>query len=261
MINNRYQQGAAFIVVMFVLLLVTIIGALAIKQSLTGLNIATNSQIQALLQQNSDAAFFAIERDNRDSTLLQKNLSSLGMLGLVKSDQFLNKEVVFCYRPKTASTMFSLSRTSIIYWEEKEEGGKKEIVIKNRELGSEGFCKHSSNFFTSSRDTVITQIAVKKASLDTDVPFKFFPLGTDTTTVQLDQVQPVRIIITSVLPGAATKSWTKDKVNECFENNMNEKIPGYSDENTVAKCLGDLGMPYSQQVMDYAVISYAKQGS
>src|SRR5690606_13598497 len=117
MINNRYQQGAAFIVVMFVLLLVTIIGALAIKQSLTGLNIATNSHIQAVLQQNSDAAFFAIERDNRDSTLLQKNLSSLGMLGLVKSDQFLNKEVVFCYRPKSASTMFSLSRTSIIYWE------------------------------------------------------------------------------------------------------------------------------------------------
>jgi len=104
----KYQNGAAFIVVMFVLLLVTIIGALAIKQSLTGLSIATNSQIQVLLQQNSDAAFFAIERDNKDNTILQRNLSSLGMLGLVKSDQFLNKEVVFCYRPKTASTMFSL---------------------------------------------------------------------------------------------------------------------------------------------------------
>lgn len=260
MMKYKYQNGAAFIVVMFVLLLVTIIGAVAIKQSLTGLNIATNSQIQVLLQQNSDAAFFAIERDNKDNTILQRNLSSLGMLGLVKSDQFLNKEVVFCYRPKTASTMFSLSRTSIIFWEEKEVDGKKEIVIKNRELGSEGFCKHSSNFFTSKRDAVITQIAVKKASLNTDVPFKFYPIGVDTTTVQLDQVQPVRIIITSVLPGAATQAWDVDKVNACFENNMNEKIPGYSDNNTVTKCFSDLGIPYSQQVMDYAVVSYAKQG-
>ena len=73
---------------------------------------------------------FAIERDNKDNTILQRNLSSLGMLGLVKSDQFLNKEVVFCYRPKTASTMFSLSRTSIIFWEEKEVDGKKKSLLK-----------------------------------------------------------------------------------------------------------------------------------
>ena len=79
----KYQNGAAFIVVMFVLLLVTIIGAVAIKQSLTGLNIATNSQIQVLLQQNSDAAFFAIERDNKDNTILQRNLSSLGRTHLL----------------------------------------------------------------------------------------------------------------------------------------------------------------------------------
>ena len=94
--NINSQRGAALIVVMFVLLLVAVVGSMAIRQSITGQNIATNSQVQSLLQQNTDAVFFAIEQDNKNQNLLERNLSSLGMLGMVKSDQFLSKEVVFC---------------------------------------------------------------------------------------------------------------------------------------------------------------------
>jgi len=56
--NINSQRGAALIVVMFVLLLVAVVGSMAIRQSITGLNIATNSQVQSLLQQNTDAVFF-----------------------------------------------------------------------------------------------------------------------------------------------------------------------------------------------------------
>lgn len=56
MINK--QRGATLIVVLFLLLAIIVLGTLAVRQSLVSLNIATNSQAQQLLLQNSDAAFF-----------------------------------------------------------------------------------------------------------------------------------------------------------------------------------------------------------
>ena len=53
----RNQNGATLIVVLFLLLTITVLGTLAVRQSVVGLNIATNSQAQQLLTQNSDAAF------------------------------------------------------------------------------------------------------------------------------------------------------------------------------------------------------------
>jgi Tfp pilus assembly protein PilX len=83
-----YQRGATLITILFVLLLVTVVGTFAVKQSIVGLGIATNSQARNLMQQTADAVFFALEQDNKDNAILQKNLSSLGMLGMVKSDNF-----------------------------------------------------------------------------------------------------------------------------------------------------------------------------
>ncbi|MBP7912750.1 pilus assembly PilX family protein [Acinetobacter johnsonii] len=248
--NINSQRGAALIVVMFVLLLVAVVGSMAIRQSITGLNIATNSQVQSLLQQNTDAVFFAIEQDNKNQNLLERNLSSLGMLGMVKSDQFLSKEVVFCYRPKSQENMFALSKTSVVSWNSEGE-------ISNTELGNQGFCRYQDSDYSSGRDAVISQVAVKKATLNTDNPFKYYPLGTDPTTVQLEQVQPVRIVVTSVIPGAGTREWKASEINACFDGYMNEKRTNDDDKETVASCFSDLGIPYTQQVMDYAVIHYA----
>lgn len=252
-----YQKGATLIVVLFVLIFMILIGTLAVKQSLVGLNIATNSQIQSLTKQTADAVFFSLERDNQDSATFQKNLSTLGLFGMVKSDAFLDKELVFCYRPKTQDQVFSLQNASIIYPTSSTD-------INNSELGVTGYCQYTSNDYSSGRDFMISQVAVKKSSLSTDVPFKFYPLGTDTTTVQLDQVQPVQIIVTTIIPGAASGTgtgWSNfgSQVNDCFKLHINDKSAKYPDQKTVAECFSDLGVPYSQQVMDYAVISYASK--
>ncbi|MDG9860861.1 pilus assembly protein [Acinetobacter ursingii] len=266
--KNTYQHGATLITVLFVLLLMIIIGTFAVKQSILGLNIATNSQARTLTQQTADAVFFALEQDNGNSTILQKNLSSLGMLGMVKSDNFLNKELVFCYRPKTQKEIFNLQNASIVSWNETTDSNdstKKIVSINNTELGTAGFCKYTANDFSSGRDVMITQIAVKKSSINTDVPFKFYPIGTDTNTVQLDGVQPVRVVVTTILPGAAVGggAWNslEAQINACFSNYTNEKSTEYPDTKTVVDCFADLGIPYSQQVMDYAVVSYATQGN
>ena len=254
---KQYQKGATLIVVLFVLIFMVLIGTLAVKQSLVGLNIATNSQVQSLMRQTADAVFFSLERDNQNSAIFQKNLSSLGLFGMVKSDAFLDKELVFCYRPKTQKQVFNIQNASIVYPTGSED-------VNNTELGPTGFCKYISNDYSSGRDFMISQVAVKKSSLSTDVPFKFYPLGTDASTVQLDQVQPVQIVVTTIIPGAASGSgagWSSfdTQINNCFKNHINDKSTKYPDQKTVAECFSDLGVPYSQQVMDYAVISYASK--
>lgn len=255
---KQYQRGATLIVVLFVLIFMVLIGTLAVKQSLVGLNVATNSQAQSLMKQTADAVFFALERDNQDSAIFQKNLSSLGLFGMVKSDAFMNKELVFCFRPKNQSKVFDINKASIIYPTNNTNG------INNSEMGTTGFCQYTSADYSSSRDFMISQVAVKKTSMQTDVPFKFYPLGTDVTTVQLDQVQPVQVVVTTIIPGAASGSgsgWSSfsTDINDCFKKHINVKSEQYPSQQTVAECFSALGVPYSQQVMDYAVISYASK--
>jgi hypothetical protein len=252
-----YQKGATLIVVLFALILMTLIGTLALKQSLIGLNIATNSQAQTLMQQTADAVFFALERDNEEAGVFQKNLSALGLFGLIKSNTFLDKELVFCYRPKTQDRVFEIENASVIY-------PTSDTDVNNTEMGIDGFCTYSDGDYSSGRDFMISQIAVQKGSLNSDVPFKYYPQGTDLSTVQLDQVQPVQITVTTIIPGAASGAgagWGsfKEQVNDCFKNHINEKSTQYTEQKTVAECFNDLGVPYSQQVMEYAVISYATE--
>ena len=262
----KHQGGSVLITVLIILIIVAVVGAVAMRQSVTGLNVATNSQIQTLLEQSTDSIFFAIEKDNKIKATLQRNINALGMFGMVKSDSYVDKELVFCYRPKQRANVFTISSASTIY-------RKSETAVENTELGVAGFCTRTSNDFTSGRDAVISQIAVKKGSLNVDTPFKFFASGTDNTTVQMEDAQPVKIIVTSVIPAATALSSTDANlttaVNHCFKNYPNDVTATYPNDvaevggsqvpMTVAGCFAVLGIPYSQQVVDYAVINYAKK--
>ncbi|MDR9778124.1 hypothetical protein RJJ65_36935, partial [Rhizobium hidalgonense] len=73
--NYHNQKGATLIVVLVLLVVVTIVGTLAIRQGITNLAIATNSQAQSLLMQTADNIFFSIETDNSVKENLQKNVS------------------------------------------------------------------------------------------------------------------------------------------------------------------------------------------
>ena len=55
------QNGMTLITIMIILLLVTGIGALAVKYSITSLRIASNSQVRQLLTQSSDLPLYIIE--------------------------------------------------------------------------------------------------------------------------------------------------------------------------------------------------------
>ena len=148
---KKQQTGATLIVVLILLLVITVIGTMAIRGSLTTLNIATNSQAQQLLVQNSDSAIFNVE----NPSLIERNTAYDGLFGLVKTDVNKGKELVFCYKG-TATDFYNFSRASFMQW-------VSGTAPDNGELGLDGYCKldSSDNFFTSGRKAVMTQVSIK----------------------------------------------------------------------------------------------------
>lgn len=245
--NN--QSGAALIVVLFFLVALTIIGTLAIRQSLVGLNIATNSQAQQLQLQNSEASFFRAEDINR----LEEAFSGEGFLAYFNNVSGLNKELVFCFRGDQ-KLFFDINKASAIEW------GQGKVAPTNSNLGSDGFCdtkQQSTNFFTSGRKVAMTQVSVKYSTVNNSTRLSGLATGSDPKTFQAEAAKPVKIFAITLMPTLSGTS--RDAINECLQNHMSEvTIPlGTTVSKTspfrknVTECLRELSVPFSSYSTEY----------
>ena len=117
------QQGVALIVVLLFLILITLAGAIAVRNSTTDLKLATSEQAETLLLNTADNTNKSIEQviniDMTDSKAkAQKSiaLSSAGMLGYfmnVGAEENRGDQIVFCYRPR-AKYFFRMSEATVI---------------------------------------------------------------------------------------------------------------------------------------------------
>lgn len=244
------QQGATLIVVLILLVIITVIGTLAIRSSLTALNIATNSQAQQLLVQNSDSAIFNVE----NPALLIRNTAYDGLFGQVKTDANKGKELVFCYRG-VSSSFYDYSQASFMKW-------ISGTAPSNSELGLDGYCKiDDANFFTSGRRAVMTQVAVKvntstdSQSVGLDQAFQHMQQGTDVDSAKIDKSEKILVTATSIVP--ALSSATDTDINNCFSKHMNQVVipsgvmPASGMGKSVAECLQGIGVPVNTQVTEY----------
>ena len=230
------QKGATLIVVLILLIALTVIGTLAIRQSIVSLNIATNGQAQQLLTQNSDAATFNVE----DSRNLVKSLAKDGMFGFIKGPTNKGKELVFCYRG-SRSQFFTLSQASIM-----QEVGTN---LVNNAIGTAGYCNvGDTNFFTSARRAVITQIAVSFVEGGDVSPFQFAIRGTDPEKAKIEETERVVVQATSLVPALSTA--TDAQINNCLSARLN-----HSDSTTrsVTGCLRGLNVPFTTHVTEYTL--------
>ena len=245
---KKQQTGATLIVVLILLLVITVIGTMAIRGSLTTLNIATNSQAQQLLVQNSDAAIFNVE----NPSLIERNTAYDGLFGLVKTDVNKGKELVFCYKG-TATDFYNFSRASFMQW-------VSGTAPNNSELGIDGYCKmdSSNNFFTSGRKAVMTQVSIKvntDASSNLDRAFEHMQRGTDVESAKIDKSEKILVTATSIVPSMSTASDTA--INACFSTHMNQVMipsgvtPTTGMNKSVSQCLQDLGVPVNTQITEY----------
>lgn len=256
---RKTQSGAALIVVLVFLVAITVIGTIAIRQSMVGLSIATNSQVQQLLTQNSDSAFFSTEDINN----LAQALSGSGMFGYVSNANDKNKELVFCYRGDQPD-FFDISRANIIEWESAKD------KPTNNNFGVNGYCDATqgdgNNWFTSGRRAVMTQVSVKFSTAEELDPFYDRTRAIDSKTGQVEETKRVKIFSVSLMPALASVSGAD--INTCLQSHMNEvtipsdttkpTIPaGTADKDnpltSVTQCLTSLNVPFTTQVSEYTI--------
>lgn len=252
MITLKHQKGATLIVILLLLVVITLIGTMAIRQSVVSLKVATNGQAQQLLLQNDDAAYFKVEEESN----LIKSLISNGMFGAIDGAANKDRELVFCYLGEQAD-FFDISRSSIMSW----DTGRARPT--NNSAGMDGYCSASDtgmNFFTSGRRAVITQVAVKFSTQSNQDPFYGMQLGTDDQGVKFEKTKLVKIFTVSVMP-TLTNNVSTSNIDTCLSGRMNEvTIPSGTTvaansvfRDSVTECLSKLNVAYTAHVTEYLI--------
>lgn len=234
------QQGATLIVVMVLLVIITLMGTWAIRGSITSLNIAANAQAHALLQQTSDAVFFALENQTSDDLILSNMQIGDGMLAYVLRPENVGKELVFCIRGGESNILEGSRNASVVYW----DGNS----IQNTEQGTGGFCRTTRTAdFISSRAAVLTRVAVRAGMSGID--WEHLLEGDDKESSK-QQIQRVVVSVTSLIPNLSKASATD--INACISNYTSFKDPVVNNK-TVTDCLGEKNVPYNTQEMMYTL--------
>lgn len=219
----KQQKGATLITVLVILIVITLLGTIAVKMGIVGLKIATNSQVNALLLENSDSALFNIENPDE----VERQLALDGMFAYFNSSANANDELVFCYRA-SENSFFKLSKASAIT----EDGSTLKI-------GVDGFCK--ANQFAMGRSAVLSQVYLTK-NATTSTPFAGVPKGTSLGQSNVPvTTHNIGATVISVLPSFAGATTTQ--IENCFKQRAS----------AVGACFDGLGIPYNMQHSDYTV--------
>lgn len=246
--DKRSQSGSTLIAVLFILILITIIGVLAMKQGLISLGIATNSQVQTVLAEAADAPLnqFA-QTDPTTVTSIQ------GVLGAaINNAQSLGQEYVFCYRP-TASDAFGLAADASLVQ------GNPDGTVTSISGTSSNYCDLTSDF-GSGRKATVTQVAV---SIPTDTsslpPLTNSPNdGTDISVgsplpKSFTTQQRIRVTSTSMLPAFSATALSTVQA-DCVQGRISDNSdPSLSNVENMTDCLAREGVPANTQVQEYSL--------
>lgn len=219
----KQQKGATLITVLVILVIVTLLGTIAVKMGIVGLKIATNSQVNALLLENSDSALFNIENPAE----VERQLALDGMFAYFNSSANADDELVFCYRA-AQNVFYDFSKASAIA----ADG-------TTTKIGVDGFCK--ANQFAMGRSAVLSQVYLTK-NATTSTPFAGVPKGTSLGQSNVPvTMHNIGATVISVLPSFAGATTTQ--IENCFKQRAS----------AVGACFDGLGIPYNMQHSDYTV--------
>lgn len=236
------QQGATLIVVLIFLILITLLGAIAVRQSTTDLKIATADQVDTLLLNASDSANKRIEKIF-DSSAADKFATDVdydnavikgtGMFGYYLSgvgQANRDDQYIFCYNPRS-SNFATFNNASVV----KPDGG---TVMSS---GS-GFCDvEKADSYSSARLTTLTQINVTRPSTAVAGQGNFTSI-TQGSGIQAgepgNESAVFNIYTTSILPNLSSASAAK--MNECLKKPI---APLDSVQQTLDACLRENGIP------------------
>lgn len=217
------QRGAALLLVLIMMVLISVVGTLAVNSSILGLKLASNSQIQALLLQRSDAVLFALE----DRQLIAQQFNAQGVLGYFNREGRAQDQLVFCYRTQS-TTFMDLQQAAVI-----RANGSIDPQA------TQGFCR--ANDYATSRATVISQLYLRKNSQPLAI-FSFVPLGNSLGQSPLPlQSEQISVTVISIFPSWSGRSGRE--IESCFQQL----------ESQVMACFRRLNVPFNLQHAEYRI--------
>ncbi len=249
--NAHDQRGSALIGVLFVLLLITVLGAMAMRQSLTSLNISTNAQVRQYLIQAADTPINQFTQMNENPVLFLKMLSQGGILGGAQSNvaNVPLGEYIYCYRPTSSLPFGSVLNVAVI---EGVPSAAPKFISGN---STNGFCD-IKNDFGSKRAATVTQVAVTIPTTETGVGC-MTNCGTDQGNgPQANGSYRVRVTSTALLP-AFSRTDLATVQTECLGSGANpgkisdNEDPSLAGNQSLTDCLAIYGVPASTQVQEY----------
>lgn len=223
----KYQQGSTLVMVLIVLLLITLIGTMAMRESLLNLRLSTNAQVNNVLLNSNDTALFELE----DAAKVRGRLNSQSVYGYFDSGTNADDELVFCFDVKE-TRFFSMSRAS---------------VIGSTKRGPNGYCKVDK--FSTGRDATISQVYVRKLNFKA-TPLSTLPLGTEAGQDKLSNLKFVAATTISILPRFSKAN--PAAIENCFKMSA-IKNDSSTASNNVEMCFQALNIPYNMQYSAYSV--------
>lgn len=233
------QKGSTLIIVLMIVLLITIIGTLAIRQSVSSLKLVSNNQMQTLLLQNSDAALMAFQ-----NPAFQKHIAATnGIVGFFKNENNRDAELVMCFEGtepfQLSNASYRLNSTSFV----------------NMATGS-GACHKDS--VSSGRSAVVTQVYIKRETEQVTVPFADLARGTESLGAKTENNIRLRVYVISVMKGLLSDpnktlfTDSTDPKQGCLTKSID-----HDGDNQVANCLksNEENPLYNMQVAEYRFLS------
>lgn len=239
------QRGSTLVVVLMIVLMITIVGTLAIRQSISSLKLVSNHQMQILLAQNADTALMYFQ----DPSTQQNLASANGVVGFFKNENNKNAELVFCF---SGTDPFALGKAGY-----RLNSSTFEPLATNG-----GACKADPNNAandtasqSSGRKQVVTQVYIKREASAT-APFADLSRGTEVLGAKTENNIRLRVYVVSVMQGLLTSDALFTADNDIKKGCLTKSIDN-NGTNDVATCLKqNTEKPiYNIQVAEYRFLS------
>lgn len=231
--NMRIQQGSTLIIVLIVLLLITIIGAIAVRSGTLGLRLATNNQVGQLMMEMNDSGFFTLENPN--PKYIERQIAQGGMYNYFSNPSNAINELVFCYDTKKAQVYNNSTRG---------------VIQPNGTSTGTGFC--GANTFSTGRNAVITQVYLSKVQNATKG--ESVPQGTSVGSTGVPYVnEHLTATVISLVPAFSSNNFVnclKLSAREQAEKEIGKRA---LKTQTVQECLTENNVPFNIQYMEFKV--------
>ncbi len=198
--TQKSQQGATLIIVLMLLLMISIIGVIALKQSGTDLKLATSDQINTLLLQSSDSSVQRLEdivNGNEGAPMKDSELIidvPTGAFGHFILDEEGTKGDIYTYCFDPLTTYLVTSPTLA-----KPDNTGKIVKEVDKQHGS---CVDKTGFrYTTDLNAVITQVSIRPKNFNkgVDKAFAQHQVGQNAED-KSSKKHPFNIYSTSAIP-------------------------------------------------------------